>query len=151
MIANPGPVLAVALGDEVIWFPSAAQPCFDNRSSPQPLYDNDFGSPSELASYINQMKSAFESAGADIPVSISDMAYGWQSAGDISSVAAAVDFFMINNFPYFAADAQDGGSETSWNDFTKDITYFEGIADGKPLLVTQVCARVSHVLKRRDG
>ena len=86
------------------------------------------------------MKSAFNKAGAgDIPISISDMAYGWQSAGDISSVADAVDFFMINNFPYFAWDAQDGGSDTSWNDFTKDISYFEDIANGKPLLVTQVC------------
>ena len=44
---------------------------------------------------------------------------------------------MINNFPYFAWDAEDGGSQTSWNDFANDISYFEGIANGKPLLVTQ--------------
>lgn len=106
---------------------------------PKPLYDNDFGTPSALADKIKEMKSAFQNAGVgDIPVSISDMAYGWQSAGDISSVADVVDFFMINNFPYFAWDAQDGGSETSWNDFMNDISYFEGIAGGKPLLVTQV-------------
>ncbi|KAL5498324.1 hypothetical protein ACEPAH_2466 [Sanghuangporus vaninii] len=119
VISNPDPVLAVAMGDE-------------------PLYDWDFGSPENLATYIRKMKSDFANAGhPDIPVSISDMAYGWQSAGDISNVADAVDFFMINNFPYFAWDAQGGGSETSWKDFTGDISYFESIANGKPLLVTQ--------------
>ena len=102
------------------------------------MYDWDFGSPQNLANYIRKMKNDFANAGhPDIPVSISDMAYGWQQAGDISSVADAVDFFMINNFPYFAWDARDGGSSTSWNDFTSDIKYFEGIANGKPLLVTQ--------------
>ncbi|KAH8114901.1 glycoside hydrolase [Phellopilus nigrolimitatus] len=119
VISNPGPVLAVALGDE-------------------PLYDNDFGSPGNLATYIYQMKSNFAKAGlSDIPISISDMAYGWQSAGDISAAIDAVDFFMINNFPYFSWDAQGGGSTTAWSDFTKDISYFQKIAKGKPLLVTQ--------------
>ncbi|TDL26980.1 glycoside hydrolase [Rickenella mellea] len=119
VIENPGPVLAVAFGDE-------------------PLFDNDAGSPANLAKYILQMKSDFKNAGlSDIPISISDMAYGWQSAGDISAVAAAVDFFMINNFPYFNFNAQSGGSASSWSDFTADIAYFESIANGRPLLVTQ--------------
>lgn len=88
------------------------------------------------------MKSKFADAGlSDIPVSISDMAIGWQQEGDTSSVADAVDFFMINNFPYFANDAQSGGSSTSWTDFTNDISYFESISQGKPLLVTQVINR----------
>ncbi|KAI5118469.1 hypothetical protein M0805_003730 [Coniferiporia weirii] len=52
-------------------------------------------------------------------------------------MVAAVDFFMINNFPYFGQKATTGGSSTSWSDFTKDITYFTSIAKGKPLLVTQ--------------
>ncbi|TDL26978.1 glycoside hydrolase [Rickenella mellea] len=119
VIANPGPVLAVAFGDE-------------------PLFDHDAGSPSQLASYIKQMKSDLKNAGlSDIPISISDMAYGWQSAGDIAPVAAAVDFFMINNFPYFNSNAESGGSSVAWKDFTNDIAYFESIANGRPLLVTQ--------------
>ncbi|EJD05095.1 glycoside hydrolase [Fomitiporia mediterranea MF3/22] len=120
VINNPDPVLAVAMGDE-------------------PLYDDDFGSPDNLAKYIKRMKKAFSSAGlSDIPISISDMAYGWQNpSGDISNLVDTVDFFMINDFPYFAWDAEDGGSDTSWNDFIGDINYFEGIANGKPLLVTQ--------------
>ena len=73
-----------------------------------------------------------------MPVSISDLAFGWQSSGNITSVADAVDFFMINNFPYFAFDAQSGGSDTSWNDFLNDMSYYAGISQGKPLLVTQV-------------
>jgi len=118
VINNPGPVLAVALGDE-------------------PLYDWDFGSPQSLATYILAMKQNFQNAGLSIPVSISDMAYGWQQAGDTSSVAAAVDFFMVNNFPYFAWDAGYGSDSTSWSDFTNDMSYFQGIATGRPILVTQ--------------
>ena len=98
------------------------------------------------------MRTDFKNAGIpNIPLSISDMAYGWQISGDISSVVDAVDFFMINNFPYFAWDAKDGGSSTSWNDFTKDITYFEGIAQGKPLLVTQVIHRCYAYMTRMES
>jgi len=119
VIRNPEPVLAVALGDE-------------------PLFDDDAGSPSALTSYILGMKSAFASAGlSDIPVSISDLAFGWQSSGDITPVQNAVDFFMINNFPYFSFDATTGGSDVAWNDFLGDMSYFESISQGKPLLVTQ--------------
>ena len=85
------------------------------------------------------MKSDFRNAGlSDIPVSISDMPYGWQISGDISAVSDAVDFFMINNFPYFAQNAQNGDSESTWDNFVNGIKYFEKIANGKPLLVTQV-------------
>ncbi|KAL5525109.1 hypothetical protein ACEPAF_8978 [Sanghuangporus sanghuang] len=119
VIENPGPVLAVALGDE-------------------PLFDNDFGSADNLASYIRQMKADFAAAGlSDIPVSTSELAYGWQISGNITAMVDAVDFFMINNFPYFAFDAQSGGSNTSWADFLSDMDYYASIAQGKPLLVTQ--------------
>jgi len=118
IIKNPTPVLALALGDE-------------------PLYDWDFGDPSDLAAYINKLKTTFKNAGLSIPISISDLAYGWQQAGDTSSVQAAVDFYMINNFPYFAQNAQSGGSASSWTNFMSDMNYFKGIAKGKPLLVTQ--------------
>ena len=73
-----------------------------------------------------------------MPISISDMAYGWQQAGDVSSVVEAVDFFMINTFPYFAGNAKEGGSDQAWTDFENDLSYFQGVANGKPLLVTQV-------------
>lgn len=66
------------------------------------------------------------------------MAYGWKQAGNIDSVTSAVDFFMINSFPYFAGDATTGGSSSAWSSFKSDISYFESIANGKPLLVTQV-------------
>lgn len=50
-----------------------------------------------------------------------------------------VDFFMINNFPYFAFDATSGGNFTSWNDFLNDMDYYANISTGKPLIVAQVC------------
>jgi len=113
--ANPGPVLAVALGDE-------------------PVYDNDFGSVGNLISHINSIKSALSSHG--IPVSISDMAFGWQQAGgQVSQLAAAVDVFMVNNFPYFAGGA--GNGDNAWNNFKSDMSFFQGIAKGKPIIVTQ--------------
>ncbi|EJD05102.1 glycoside hydrolase [Fomitiporia mediterranea MF3/22] len=119
VIENPEPVLAVALGDE-------------------PLFDNDFGSADNLAKFIRQMKTDFASAGlSDIPVSTSELAFGWQSSGNITEMVDAVDFFMINNFPYFAFDATTGGSNISWADFLNDMNYYASIAQGKPLLVTQ--------------
>ncbi|KAJ3934416.1 MAG: glycoside hydrolase [Lentinula lateritia] len=119
VINNPKPVLAIAIGDE-------------------PLYDDDAGSPAALASYINQVRHNLSIAGLDIPLSISDLAYGWQSSGSITPVADAVDFFMVNNFPYFAFDATTGGNaSSSWNDFIQDIEYFQSIANGRPILVTQ--------------
>ncbi|EJD05096.1 glycoside hydrolase [Fomitiporia mediterranea MF3/22] len=129
IIAKPTFVIAVALVSQNLIYPHSVRD--------EPLYDNDAGSPGNLAKYILELKSDLKNAGLDIPVSISDMPYGWQSAGDISSVADEVDFFMINNFPYFAQNAENGGSKSSWDSFVNGIDYFESIAKGRPLLVTQ--------------
>jgi len=120
VIANPGPVYGVAYGDE-------------------PLYDWAAGDPQTLANAINSMKSAFKSAGINIPVSISEMAYGYQQAmsSGAQSVIDAVDMAMVNTFPYFAQDAHDGGSNYSWNDFTNDINWFKQHFGSKLILVTQ--------------
>ncbi|KLO16578.1 glycoside hydrolase [Schizopora paradoxa] len=129
VIKNPDPVLAIAYGDE-------------------PLYDNDAGSPATLAKAIKQMKAQLTDAGLDIPVSISDMAYGWRSAGsaaDIAPMVAIVDFFMINNFPFFAQDATTGGAPGAWTSFANDMKYFQSIAKGKPLMVTQTGWSTSRV------
>lgn len=86
------------------------------------------------------MKSKFVSAGLDMPVSISEMAGGWQNSanGDISSMVAACDFFMVNDMPYFFPDATTGGSPGSWKDFVSDLQYIASIASGKHIMVTQV-------------
>jgi exo-beta-1,3-glucanase (GH17 family) len=104
------------------------------------LYDDDFNSPENLASTIYSIRSQFKAAGLDIPISISDMAYGWQQAGQTSSsspVAEAVDFFMANVFPYFSNTASWGGDQGAFDSFKSDISFFEGIANGRPILVTQ--------------
>jgi len=82
VIANPGPVYGVAYGDE-------------------PLYDWAAGDPPVLAAAINSMKSQFKAAGLNIPVSISEMAYGYQQAmsAGAQTVIDAVDMAMINTFP----------------------------------------------------
>jgi hypothetical protein len=65
------------------------------------------------------------------------MAFGWQQAGgQVSQLAAAVDVFMVNNFPYFAGGA--GNGDNAWNNFKSDMSFFQGIAKGKPIIVTQV-------------
>jgi len=121
IIANPDPVLALAIGDE-------------------PFFDSDLGGVGGIVGKINYAKSQFKAAGLDVPVSVSDMAYGWQSAGQTSASsqgAKAVDFFMANVFPYFSSSATTGGSQGAWNSFKKDIEFFESIAGGKPIMVTQ--------------
>jgi len=120
VIANPGPVWGVAYGDE-------------------PLYDWAAGDPSTLANAIKSMQTSFKNAGLKIPVSISEMAYGYQQAmsSGAQSVIDAVDLAMINTFPYFAQDAHEGGSSYSWNDFTNDINWFKKYFGNKTLLVTQ--------------
>ncbi|KAJ7746294.1 glycoside hydrolase [Mycena metata] len=128
VIRNPGPVLAVAVGDE-------------------PLFDDDAGSPDDLAYYINNMRSNFTAAGLDIPISISELAFGWQVSGNITALSDSVDFFMINEFPYFAQNAQAGGSNSSWQNLLTDLEYFETLANGRPLLITQVSFRLgNHVV-----
>jgi len=114
--ANPGPVLAVCLGDE-------------------PLYDNDFGSVGSIVSSLNSLKGSMSPLG--IPVSLTDMAFGWQQAGDISSIADTVDFFLMNNFPYFAGNAGSGNSPQDLANLKSDVAYFESISQGKPLLMAQ--------------
>ena len=45
------------------------------------------------------MKAEFAAAGlSDIPVSTSELAFGWQSSGNITAMVDAVDFFMITVF-----------------------------------------------------
>src|ERR1700761_3052651 len=73
------------------------------------------------------------------PVSLTDMAVGWQQAGDISSIANTVDFFLMNNFPYFAGNAGSGNSPQDLSNLKSDVAYFESISQGKPLLMAQVC------------
>jgi exo-beta-1,3-glucanase (GH17 family) len=122
-------VLAVALGDE-------------------PLYDWDFGTAENLAKYIRNMRNTFKNAGHDIPLSISELAWGYQNAQqkgeNIQAVIDAVDFLMINNFPYFSWQATTGGSSRSWGDFMKDMDWYESVAGGKTLVVTQ--ASIFHLL-----
>ena len=89
------------------------------------------------------MRSNFTAAGLDIPISISELAFGWQSSGNITAISDSVDFFMINEFPYFAQNAQAGGSDSSWQNLLTDIDYFETLANGRPLLITQVSFRLS--------
>ena len=96
----------------------------------EPLYDHDAPSATNLAGHIKQMKRTFSSAGLhDMPVSISELAYGWQitDKSDAQPLIDVLDFFMINSFPYFAFDAQSGGSDVSWKDFVGDLEYYEGI------------------------
>jgi len=120
VIANPKPVYGVAYGDE-------------------PLYDWAAGDPQTLADAIKSMQSQFKQAGLNIPVSISEMAYGYQQAmsSGAQAVIDAVDMAMINTFPYFAQDAHEGGSSYSWNDFMNDMNWFKDHFNGKLLLVTQ--------------
>ena len=88
------------------------------------------------------MKESFHNAGFTgtnaIPVSISELAYGWQISGNITSMLDAVDFFMANDIAYYGASVVCGGDEGTWADFVDDMDYYMSIAGGRPILVTQV-------------
>ncbi|KAJ7929443.1 hypothetical protein B0H13DRAFT_1859655 [Mycena leptocephala] len=90
----------------------------------EPLYDNDAESPDV-------------SAGLDIPISISEMSYGWRISGNTIAISDVVDFFIINGFSYFVQNAQMGSSNSSWQNLPTDMEYFETLANDWPLLITQ--------------
>ncbi|KAJ3801290.1 hypothetical protein GGU11DRAFT_741760 [Lentinula aff. detonsa] len=81
----------------------------------EPLYNDDAGSPAALASYFTERT------------------YGRA----LETLLLWAD--AVNNFPYFAFEATTGGNaSTSWNNFIQGIDYFESIANGRPILVTQL-------------
>jgi exo-beta-1,3-glucanase (GH17 family) len=73
----------------------------------EPLFDGVL-SPSQLTQQVLAAKSNLSSLG--IPVTVSELAYGYQERGGAPNVLAAVDYINIHILPFFAQNATTGTS-----------------------------------------
>ena len=71
----------------------------------EPLYDSALD-PTELAEQVEAAK--IKLASLKIPVTISEMAYGFQKDNGANDVMAAVDVIDAHILPFFAKDASTG-------------------------------------------
>ena len=72
----------------------------------EPLYDWALD-PAQLAVQVEAAKSTL--ASLKIPVTISEMAYGFQVHNGAPDVLAAIDVIDAHILPFFASDASTGG------------------------------------------
>jgi exo-beta-1,3-glucanase (GH17 family) len=71
----------------------------------EPLYDQVL-SPAQLTAQVNTAKQILSDIG--IPVTVSELAYGYQRNGGAQDVLDAIDSINIHMLPFFAANATTG-------------------------------------------
>jgi len=71
----------------------------------EPLFDSALD-PELLAQQVRAAKDTL--ASLEIPVTVSDMAYGFQKHGGAPDVLAAIDVIDAHILPFFASDASTG-------------------------------------------
>ena len=71
----------------------------------EPLYDQVL-SPAQLTTQVNAAKQNLSSIG--IPVTVSELAYGYQHDGGAQDVLDAIDSINAHMLPFFAGDATTG-------------------------------------------
>lgn len=71
----------------------------------EPLFDNVL-SPGELAAQVLSAKKSLSSL--DIPVTVSELAYGYQANGGAQNVLDAIDSINIHMLPFFSSKASTG-------------------------------------------
>lgn len=100
----------------------------------EPLYDYALD-PRELASQVRQAKADLLSL--EIPVTISEMAYGYQVRQGEGSmdVMSAIDFIDAHMLPFFSAEAST--ARASWSIVQKDLDWFFSNGQNKKLYLSQ--------------
>ena len=71
----------------------------------EPLFDEVL-TPAQLTSQVNAAKQRLSDIG--IPVTVSELAYGYQHVGGAQDVLDAIDSINIHMLPFFAANATTG-------------------------------------------
>ena len=71
----------------------------------EPLFDNVL-SPANLTEQVILAKQNLSSL--NIPVTVSELAYGYQERGGAQDVLAAIDFINIHMLPFFSQQASIG-------------------------------------------
>ncbi|KIY69813.1 glycoside hydrolase family 17 protein [Cylindrobasidium torrendii FP15055 ss-10] len=98
----------------------------------EPLYDYVLD-PSDLAGNIWEFKWNIEDLG--IPVTISELAYGYQVRGGAQIVLDSIDVLDAHILPYFSQTASTG--DAAWKDVNNDLNWFIDHAAGRKIWFSQ--------------
>jgi exo-beta-1,3-glucanase (GH17 family) len=94
----------------------------------EPLYDNVLPH-AELASQVISARARL--AGVQIPVTVSELAYGYQIRGGAQDVLDAIDYINIHMLPFFSTLATTGA--LAWPLVETDLNWFIQHGDGKKM------------------
>ena len=98
----------------------------------EPLYDQVLP-PDELAAQVTAAKQNLADLG--ILVTVSDMAYGYQSNGGAQSVLDAVDFIDLHMLPFFSTTATTASD--SWGFVQSNLDWINSHAGGKKVILSE--------------
>jgi len=84
----------------------------------EPLFDSDL-TPDELTAQVNAAKKTLKPLG--IPVSVSDMVYGFTKDGGAANVLEAIDQISVHELPFFSTKATTGAA--AWPLVQSDIEW----------------------------
>ncbi|TFY70992.1 hypothetical protein EVG20_g2015 [Dentipellis fragilis] len=94
----------------------------------EPLFDNVL-SPNDLAAQVIAAKANLSSL--NIPVTVSELAYGYQERGGAQNVLDALDFINIHMLPFFSQQASTG--DQAWPLVQQDLNWFIQHGKGKKM------------------
>lgn len=112
--------------------------------------------PTQLTQQVVAAKSNLSSL--HVPVTVSEMAYGYQKHGGAQNVLDAVDFIDIHMLPFFAQDASTGEKfrasvhlcdhlilatgAASWPIVQRDLQWFVDHGKGKKMYFDEVSTSI---------
>ena len=99
----------------------------------EPLYDNVLPH-AELASQVTSLKAQL--ASVQIPVTVSELAYGYQERGGAQDVLDAIDYINIHMLPFFSTLATTGAA--AWPLVETDMNWFIANGNGKKMYFDEV-------------
>ncbi|KAF8274498.1 hypothetical protein EI94DRAFT_688992 [Lactarius quietus] len=94
----------------------------------EPLYDQVL-TPAQLTTQVNAAKHNLSDLG--IPVTVSELAYGYQQDGGAQDVLNAIDSINIHMLPLFAGNATTGNQ--AWGNVLSDLDFFIQNGNGKKM------------------
>ena len=107
----------------------------------EPLFDNVLPH-DQLAEQVLLAKQNLSSL--NIPVTVSELAYGYQERGGAQDVLDAVDFINIHMLPFFSQDASTANE--SWPLVLNDLDWFIDHGEGKKMYLDEVSPRSCDVV-----
>ncbi|KAF8502307.1 glycoside hydrolase family 17 protein [Russula emetica] len=98
----------------------------------EPLFDHVL-SPNELTAQVLSAKKSLSSL--DIPVTVSELAYGYQENAGAQNVLDAIDSINIHMLPFFSSEASTG--ENAWPQVLDDLNWFINNGKGKKMYLDE--------------